>query len=71
MSRVLRENKLKKQLTKIKKGAIISKINKTVEAEKRQKGLLKRADYGVSSVKYLCIIWAAEGSVKCADARLA
>ena len=51
MSRVLRENKLKKQLTKIKKGAIISKINKTVEAEKRRKGLLKRADYGVSSAK--------------------
>ncbi|MDO5478169.1 MAG: hypothetical protein Q4G23_03295 [Clostridia bacterium] len=39
-------------MTKIKKSAIISKINKTVEAEKRQKGLLKRADYGVSSAKF-------------------
>ena len=28
------------------------KKNKTVEAEKRQKGLLKRADYGVSSAKF-------------------
>ena len=39
--------------------------------KKGEAGLFERVDYGVSSTKALCVIWTAEGGVKCADVRLA
>ena len=43
--------------------------NKPLRQKKVGAGLFERADYGVSSAKALRVIWTAEGSVKCTDAR--
>ena len=45
--------------------------SKPLRQKKGRGGLYERADYGVSSAKALCVIWAVEGSVKCTDVRLA
>jgi len=44
---------------------------KPLRQKKDKAGLSERVDYGVSSIKILCVIWTVEGSVKCTDVRLA
>ena len=60
-------------MTNYKKGRIIIEniILKPLRQKKGRAGLSERVEYGVSSIKALCVIWTVEGSVKCTDVRLA